>query len=282
MKKYILARTKRVNNAVATEVYNGLFDDSQAGKLLEFTEKNETYFIAGIDEKLPDVDLVNLDIDDNQFMYLTSDVVNAGVKYFIDSQLRVYTIVNNILYENEYGTDNMIVVNKDESIILREIDIDTFRDMKQQRTALLLDLYKKAIEVATSAHKGQVDKAGVDYINHPIAVAKLCDGLDTKIVAILHDVIEDTSVTAQYLLNRGFPEYLVEAIMLVTKVKDEQYSYEKYLKNIKANRIAKTVKLADLTHNSDLRRLPEISDEMMAKYKKYIHSMNYLKGLEEF
>lgn len=121
---------------------------------------------------------------------------------------------------------------------------------------LMLEL---ALSIATEAHRGQFDKAGIDYIEHPIFVASQVDPEEEKAVALLHDVIEDSSVTAEELLNAGLPETVVTAVQILSKKKGQDY--QTYLKTVKSNPLARAVKLADLKHNSDLSRLETITDK---------------------
>lgn len=134
--------------------------------------------------------------------------------------------------------------------------------------------YELALKIATEAHKGQVDKAGVPYINHPLTVASLVETEEEKIVALLHDTIEDTNITEQDLLNYGFSNKIVEAVKLLTHNKDVPYM--DYVAKIKDNELARKVKIADLTHNSDLCRLKEITDKDKKRYKKYQNALLYL------
>lgn len=134
--------------------------------------------------------------------------------------------------------------------------------------------YELALKIATEAHKGQVDKAGVPYINHPLTVASLVETEEEKIVALLHDTIEDTNITEQDLLNYGFSNKIVEAVKLLTHNKDVPYM--DYVAKIKDNELARKVKIADLTHNSDLSRLKEITDKDKKRYKKYRKALLYL------
>ena len=110
-----------------------------------------------------------------------------------------------------------------------------------------------AYAIALVAHKGQVDKAGVDYINHPLAVSSKVKGDNAKIVALLHDVVEDTKVTLDDL-RLFFDDEIVEAINLLTHKEEDDYMT--YLAKIKENELARMVKLADLENNMDLSRLP--------------------------
>ncbi len=138
-------------------------------------------------------------------------------------------------------------------------------------------LYERALSIATGAHRGQKDKAGEDYIEHPKAVALRCKTDEGKIAALLHDTIEDTYVTADYLRNMGFPEHIVHAVVLVTKDYDDpDYNYISYLKNIKEDPIACEVKMADFSHNMDLRRLKKITLHSIRRTLKYNLSYRYL------
>lgn len=134
--------------------------------------------------------------------------------------------------------------------------------------------YELALKIATEAHKGQVDKAGVPYINHPLTVASLVDTEEEKIVALLHDTIEDTSITEQDLIDYEFPNEIVEAVKLLTHNKNVPYM--DYVAKIKDNELARKVKIADLTHNSDLSRLKEITDKDKKRYEKYQKALLYL------
>ena len=129
---------------------------------------------------------------------------------------------------------------------------------------------QQAIELAKKYHEGQVDKAGKPYFLHPQTVASLVDDLDAKIVAYMHDLIEDTPVSKQFLLDCGFDEYIVDAVDMLTH-KDKNDDYFDYVRGVAKNPLAKKVKIADLTTNSDLSRLdnPTKTDfERAEKYKK--------------
>lgn len=132
-------------------------------------------------------------------------------------------------------------------------------------------LYQQALAIAKDAHKGQVDKAGVDYIQHPLFVASLVEGELAKTVALLHDVVEDSDWTLEDLRKEGLPEEVVQAVGILTKKRNE--NYEEYILRVKQNPLARQVKLADLQHNSDLSRLANVTDrdrKRVAKYQKAI------------
>lgn len=126
---------------------------------------------------------------------------------------------------------------------------------------------KKALKLCFEAHKEQVDKSGMPYVFHPFHVAEEMDDEETTVVALLHDLIEDTDYTLDDLRNMGFSNKVVEAIEAMTHL--PEVSYEDYLRNIKRNPIAKKVKLADVRHNSDQTRLDVIDERAEYWKKKY-------------
>ena len=133
-----------------------------------------------------------------------------------------------------------------------------------------------ALQIATDAHRGQVDKAGVDYINHPKTVASFVSTDEEKAVAYLHDVLEDTTVTEMDLQDAGIPSNVIQAVLILTKKKGQ--SYQQYLENVKKNSLARAVKLADLKHNSDLSRISVPTEKDYKRLEKYQKATEYLKG----
>jgi len=117
------------------------------------------------------------------------------------------------------------------------------------------DSIRRAMKVATEAHRGQSRWGGGDYITHPIAVSELVETTDEKVVALLHDVLEDTTYTNLFELHKEFGPDVSQALVLLTKVSFETYTV--YLRNIKESPLARSVKIADLKHNlSDLENYP--------------------------
>lgn len=135
-------------------------------------------------------------------------------------------------------------------------------------------LYQQALAIAKDAHKGQVDKAGVDYIQHPLFVASLVEGELAKTVALLHDVVEDSDWTLEDLRKEGLPEEVVQAVGIITKKRNE--NYEEYILRVKQNPLARQVKLADLKHNSDLSRLANVTDRDRKRVAKYQKAISFL------
>ena len=129
------------------------------------------------------------------------------------------------------------------------------------------ELTKKALKLSFEAHKNQVDKSGMPYVYHPFHLAEQMTTEETVIVALLHDVVEDTDYSLDDLKTMGFPEKVIEALALMTH--DKSVPYMEYVAKIKDNPIARAVKLADLKHNSDLSRLDDVDQKAVDRVNKY-------------
>jgi (p)ppGpp synthase/HD superfamily hydrolase len=134
-----------------------------------------------------------------------------------------------------------------------------------------------AIALAVTAHKGQRDKSGHPYILHPLRVMFRVESEDARIVAILHDTLEDTDVTSERLRELGYGEHLITALEHLTKRDGE--SYEDFVKRASQDPIARQVKLADLEDNMDVRRLSSVSQKDAERLAKYCKAWNFLKKL---
>ena len=132
--------------------------------------------------------------------------------------------------------------------------------------------------IATEAHRGQVDKGGKPYITHPAAVASMVETEEEKTAAWLHDVVEDTSVTLEDLRRHGFSERIVSAVDAVTRRKGEDR--QAYLERVAENDIAINVKLADLRHNSDISRIPHVTEKDRERVSKYAEEIAYLESVK--
>ena len=126
---------------------------------------------------------------------------------------------------------------------------------------------KKALTLCFEAHKKQKDKSGMPYVFHPFHLAEQMEDEDTTIVALLHDVVEDTDYTLDDLAAMGFSQAVLDAITLMTH--DDDTPYMDYVARIKQNPIAKAVKLADLRHNSDTTRLDVVTEWDLRREEKY-------------
>lgn len=146
-------------------------------------------------------------------------------------------------------------------------------------TYLIPNMLDKALQIATEAHKGQKDKAGNDYITHPIHVSEHCKSPKAKIVAMLHDTLEDTSITVEDLREHGFDEEIIDGVLSVTRKANETYA--DFIIRAAQNPIGKEVKIADLEDNMDIRRLEHLTEHDFKRCNKYLHSWRYLKGLEK-
>ena len=136
---------------------------------------------------------------------------------------------------------------------------------------------KRAIEIATDAHQGQFDKAGRDYIGHPLRVMEMGKTEEEKIVGVLHDVIEDTDWTFEKLAEEGFSDEVIAALRCVTKISENE-NYDNFIDRVKKNPLAVAVKINDLTDNMDIRRIPYLSDKDVKRLKKYLKAYKRLTG----
>ncbi len=134
---------------------------------------------------------------------------------------------------------------------------------------------KIALKLCFEAHKEQVDKSGMPYVFHPFHLAEQMNTEETTIVALLHDLVEDTDYTIEDLVDMGFDKSITDAIALMTHA--DNVAYMDYVRAIKDNPIAKTVKLADLKHNSDLTRLEIVDEKALSRREKYLKAIAILQ-----
>ena len=138
------------------------------------------------------------------------------------------------------------------------------------------DKTKKAMKLCFEAHKDQVDKSGMPYVFHPFHVAEQMKDEVTTIVALLHDVVEDTKYTLDDIAARGFGQDVVDALALMTH--DKNVPYLEYVAKLKNNPVARAVKLADLAHNSDPTRLDVIDEKAKERFDKYKKAIAILEA----
>ena len=148
------------------------------------------------------------------------------------------------------------------------------------------ELTEKAMKLAYAAHHGQVDRAGLPYIHHPMHLAEQMTTEDECVVALLHDTIEDTAVTMADLEAEGFTAVQLEAVRLLTHIPPEGElteeerleDYYNYIEALKDNPLARAVKLADLAHNSDRTRAKSKTERDEIRYEKYERAKEILNS----
>ena len=137
---------------------------------------------------------------------------------------------------------------------------------------------ERAIEIAVTAHKGQVDKAERPYILHVLQVMMAGQTDEEKIVGVLHDVVEDADWTFEQLEKEGFSEEIIAALKCVTKTSPEE-NYDAFTERVKQNPLAIRVKLNDLKSNMDLTRLKSFADKDVERFNKYLKAYGELVKL---
>lgn len=137
-----------------------------------------------------------------------------------------------------------------------------------------MSLLEEAIRICVEAHRGQVDRAGAPYSLHPLRMMFRVQTESEKIVALLHDVVEDTDWTLDALREAGFPAEVVDAVDALTRREEE--SYEEFVRRASADPLARRVKVADLEDNMDVRRTGMASDEDVERFRRYYRAWRSL------
>jgi (p)ppGpp synthase/HD superfamily hydrolase len=139
-----------------------------------------------------------------------------------------------------------------------------------------MNMLEKAIAIAVTAHAGQCDKAGEPYILHPLRVMFRVNSDAERIVAVLHDVVEDSDWTFEQLHEEGFPDEILEALNSVTKRDGEVY--KDFVERAGSNTIGRQVKLADLEDNCDLSRIAQPVEKDYQRIEKYLAALLRLQS----
>ena len=137
-------------------------------------------------------------------------------------------------------------------------------------------LLAKAARITAVAHEHQMDKAGEAYILHPLRLMARAQTDDERIVALLHDVVEDSDWTSKALAEEGFPQRIVDAIGCLTNREGE--SYDDFISRVLADPLAARVKLLDIKDNMDMTRLGELADKDLERFRKYHAARQRLLG----
>ncbi len=142
------------------------------------------------------------------------------------------------------------------------------------------EMLNKMLVLATNRHAGQFDRGGNPYILHPLKVMYYLKSDDEELqcIALAHDLVEDTDTTFAELHDMGFTKRIVEGIRNLTKMPGE--SYNDYKERVKSNPDAIKVKLCDLRHNTDVRRLKGVTEKDLARMEKYHRFFMELKLME--
>ena len=172
--------------------------------------------------------------------------------HFLGKEIEVWRIADNNL-EGKLG----------------ELEVITFHKMFLK---IILD---RAKAIATSAHEGQVDKAGKPYIEHPMRVMNMGKTVEEKIAGVLHDVVEDSDWTFEMLEKEGIPKDVMDALRCVTKLSEDE-DYDHFIERVKTNPLALKVKLNDLKDNMDITRLGEVTEKNLGRLNKYIRAYRQL------
>lgn len=185
------------------------------------------------------------------------------------------------LYICCYNCDSFKVCQKKCALAKNNIDcgfqeeISSFYEKENMHPGLEL-----AIELALKYHANQLDKAGASYVLHPLHLmnSEHCSDNEDRIVAVLHDILEDTILTRDDLIEEGIEEHLVKTLELLSKPLN--IDYMEYIRTIKqsGNSRAIRVKLADLEHNADLTRLQTVTERDIARTEQYLKAIEYLKS----
>lgn len=203
-----------------------------------------------------------------------SEYNNLTIDQIIDKELEKNNFTRNDFTQEELhflGKEIEIWRFADENLEgkLGELEIITFHKMFLK---IILD---RAKAIATSAHEGQVDKAGKPYIEHPIRVMNMGKTMDEKIVGVLHDVVEDSEWTFEMLEKEGMPKEVVDALKCVTKLSENE-DYDHFIARVKTNPLAVKVKLNDLKDNMDITRLGKVTEKDLPRLNKYIRAYKQL------
>ena len=137
---------------------------------------------------------------------------------------------------------------------------------------------KRAIQIATDAHKNQTDRYGAPFLGHVTRVMNAGRSEDEKIVGVLHDIIEKTEWDLAKLEQESFSKHIIEAVRCLSKTSEEE-DYDQLIERVKTNSLAIKVKLNDLTDNMDIKRMNEVKPEDLERFNKYLkayHSLSLL------
>lgn len=185
----------------------------------------------------------------------------------------IYHIQDNIEYSEKYG--HIEGQPNDKNLYNLKLNFETNCNLSEDDR-----LYITAVNMMLERHHGQKDKAGHDYYFHPLRVSFKCDEINEKIVALLHDTVEDTGLTLPQLVKVGFDNMaIINGIVAVTRRPNETYA--QFIERAYMDDIGREVKIHDLEDNMDITRLTDLKEKDWHRLNKYLHSWRFLNNLEE-
>lgn len=215
------------------------------------------------------------DDDDNEITLIISLEDDGRIKIEIDDyDWDDVTIYTQTLKEANNQVQHVLAYKQDGKVLNYRFVYESY-----SVPTSFITQYLKALDLASWKHCGQRDKAGKPYFGHIARVSNACKTSPAKVVALLHDVIEDTEVTLEQMEELGFSEYIIKAVLCLTHQEGE--SYENFIKRAAKNPIAREVKIADLEDNMDVRRLDEVTKEDFDRMDKYLSAWKYLKSYKQ-
>lgn len=141
-----------------------------------------------------------------------------------------------------------------------------------------MSLVEKSLSIALKAYAGQKDKAGKTYILHPLRVMSKMETEEEMSVALLHDVIEDSEITAQDLSKAGIPTRVIKAVQALTKKEGEDY--DQFVDRVLKNKLAAKIKKADIEDNINVLRLNSVSPKDLERIAKYHKAWKKLESIK--
>ena len=190
-----------------------------------------------------------------------------------DAETMEYSIIPQELEAHQIYAFGADVTDTIEELITLIDDVQFFDKVSDEDKR-----YIDTVNLMMRQHFGQKDKAGKDYYFHPTRVSARLALIEDKIVALLHDTIEDTGLTSEKLLQLGYTQDTVDAILSVTRKEGE--SYADFIARANTNQTGRLVKIADLEDNMDIRRLPDLTEKDWHRLNKYLHAYHYLNHEE--
>lgn len=227
--------------------------------------------------------IAQIAIQDKKARLISRDTLTGATKLMLslpcnpkDPSLSAYVTKFNATVDELYWKNNCQqlsnIFNKSQERVLRVLNISSFKDIKTAYTGpACSDL---CLSIATQYHSGQVDKAGNPYINHPVAVAGYFVDERLRCIALLHDILEDTDCTSERLAQLQIPSAIIHSVEAITH--NDSVPYEEYIKILARDKYATLVKIADLSHNMTLSRLPVVNESTYKRCKRYCSAITYL------